>query len=113
MMIDTFSSFQLLKEIDPIGQLFLIIVSAGIAIQIIGLIFLIRFKSVRIPELKSSIKLPGVSIIKTCYKLEDNEEEHFDIFFRQDYLGSLQLIFVVSDDLDPVVPLVRKYLAKY
>jgi ceramide glucosyltransferase len=57
--------------------------------------------------------LPGVSIVKTCFRAEDNEEKNFEVLFHQDYPGPIQILFVVSNESDPIVPLIRKFLARF
>ena len=57
--------------------------------------------------------LPGVTILKPCYRVEDGEQENYEYFFNQDYPGPLQLLFVASSETDPAVALVKQFLAKY
>jgi len=92
---------------------FTYIVYFGLGIYCFGLVCLIRFVRKKIPALKSDQPLPGVSIIKTCYKAEDNEEVNFDILFHQDYPVPYQILFVVSSDTDPIVPLIQTFLTRY
>ena len=102
-LTDTFSYFQLA---------FITFIVGDILIQCVGLISTLAFKFKPIPKLNPKNGFPGASIIKPCFSNLDHEEENFKIFFEQDYLGPVQLIFVVSNETDPIVPLVRKMISE-
>lgn len=85
---------------------------AGLIIHGLGIIVLLLFRFRKIPSLAPN-HLPGVSLIKPCFGKQDNEEENFDTFFNQDYAGEIQIVFVVSQETDPVVEVIKKYIARY
>jgi ceramide glucosyltransferase len=86
----------------------------GLAVQIFGILsMLIFYFFKKPPKLDIRKPLPGVSIIKSCYQAADNEKENFDAFFHQDYAGPIEILFTVSSELDPIVPLIQRYLKKY
>jgi cellulose synthase/poly-beta-1,6-N-acetylglucosamine synthase-like glycosyltransferase len=86
---------------------------AACAIQVFSLVTTFVFARLRPPPLPPEHRFPGVTIIKTCCGDEDNEIENFDVLFRQDYPGPLQLIFTSPSDHDPANAVVRHYLEKY
>lgn len=45
--------------------------------------------------------------------ISDREDINFDAFFRQNYPGPVQLLFSVSTEDDPVIPVVRELMKKY
>lgn len=105
-------AMEILRQI--LEKIFLGCVSIATFTQLFGLIGIIRFRSAKkAPPLPTGVPLPGITIIKACYGIGENEEENFDVFFRQNYKGPIQLIFAVSNESDPVVPTVRRYLNKY
>jgi cellulose synthase/poly-beta-1,6-N-acetylglucosamine synthase-like glycosyltransferase len=94
----------------------------GLIIHLLGAACFIRFffKGKPSQTLRKTLtqgekteKLPGVTIIKTCYKTQDNEEENFNILFQQDYSGPLQILFVISEETDSIAPLITTYLKRY
>lgn len=93
--------------------LFLGLVLVGVALHFVGWIGLLAFRFRRTPSLDRTASLPGVTIIKPCYSNSDQEEIHFRHFFDQDYPGPVQLLFVVTQESDPIVPIIRSYLKRY
>lgn len=91
------------------GLMFLI----AIAAHALGLFATIAFRLTPIRKLNSERGLPGVTILKPCKENDDNEEENFAGFFTQDYAGPLEILFVVASYSHPIVPVVRRTLAKY
>lgn len=87
----------------------------GVAIQVLGLgcLLVFYFQKPRPLWIPEGQRLPSVTILKSCHSAADNEAVNFDTFFRQDYPGKLQLLFVVSTENAPIVPIVRDYLARY
>jgi len=85
----------------------------GIVLQCIGLFGLLLFRFRPVQQLRNDKPLPGVSIIKPCFTNIDNEEQNFDAFFNQTYPGKIQLLFVVSQKTDPIVPVIQSFLARY
>ncbi|MBY0370218.1 glycosyltransferase [bacterium] len=84
-----------------------------LAIIAVSAACLLRFYFRKAPALNARKEYPGVSLIKPCHKAEDNEEENFDAYFKQDYPGPLEVMFVVSSDKAPIVPLIQEYIARY
>src|SRR5205823_6026505 len=93
-------------------QLVTTITLVGILIQLVGLALCLWFYFTRKPPKTLSAPYPGVTLVKPCFKAEDNEQENFASHFRQDYPGAIEILFVVSRETDPVVPIVRDYIAK-
>lgn len=95
----------------------LAIIAVSSALQLLGVGCLIRFYFRKPPKRDWSTvprdQLPGVTIIKPCYRAQDGEEYSFVSFFEQDYPGPIQLLFAVSNETDPIVPLVKTFLARY
>ncbi|MCB0418845.1 MAG: glycosyltransferase [Bdellovibrionaceae bacterium] len=97
-----------------IADTFFWVAVVGCSLQLLGIVCLIIFYFHKAPPLKKrSGSYPGITMIKCCVNAFDNEEENFDVFFRQDYPGPQQLIFTVPDLSAPVVPVIQSYLAKY
>src|SRR5690349_10280450 len=86
---------------------------AGLGIEFLGMISMVRFYFRKAPPLPALKKLPGISIIKPCYGINENEQENFQNFFLQNYQGPIQILFVVSDEKDPVVPTIKEYLRRF
>lgn len=70
-----------------------------------------RATSLQIPDLPGAY--PGVSIVKTCCGVRDNEDQLFVHFFEQQYPGPLQLIFTVPEASDPAVVLIKDFQVRY
>ena len=95
-----------------------IIITLSILFQLSGLCCTIWFYFQKPSPLnKKRSSFPGVTIIKPCHHHQDKEEENFDHFFNQDYekefRAPLELIFVVSTDKAPIIPIIQSYLSKY
>lgn len=88
-----------------------VVIGLGLALQVIGLVCFLNFYFRKKPALPSS--LPGITVIKPCYKIADWEDKNFDTYFNQDYQGPVELIFVVSENTDPAVPLINDFVARY
>jgi ceramide glucosyltransferase len=88
-------------------------IGTSLLIQTVGLVCLFIFRFVPLPKLNLPVPLPGASIIKPCFSNLDSEESNFKVFFEQDYAGPIQLIFVVSNETDPIVPIVKGLFKKY
>lgn len=100
-------------HLSGIPLILALIVIFGIVIQLVGVLGLMVFKFRPLPQLRADKPLPGVTVIKPCFSNLDNEEQNFDAFFNQTYAGKLQLLFVVSQETDPIIPVVKKFLARY
>ena len=89
------------------------LIAFDLSLQLLGIgslfFFLFRKKRVLSPD----GPYPDVSLVKPCYANADGEEKNFDVLFRQDYPGKLQILFAVSEPDDPIVPVVEAFLRKY
>jgi ceramide glucosyltransferase len=85
----------------------------AMAVDALGFVGMLWFRFRPLPSLQRDKPLPGVSIIKACYANQDNEIENFDSFFNQDYTGPIEILFTISSESDPIVPVLRHYLEKY
>ncbi len=83
----------------------------AVSIHFLGLLFFLNFIKNHKP--KPSNNFPPVTIIKPCLSVDDNEENNFDQFFNQDYPAPFQILFVASNETDPAVELVKKFIKKY
>ncbi|MGZ3686706.1 MAG: glycosyltransferase [Bdellovibrionota bacterium] len=91
-----------------------IVFGIGMAVQFLGLGGLVWFRRKTPPKFDPALReFPGVTMIKACHGTGDNEEVNFDTYFHQDYPGPFELLFVVSYDDAPVVPIIQRYLEKY
>ncbi len=90
-----------------------ITVLIGISLHFIGLAGLLRFRLRKTPKIEAQHPFPSVTLIKPCYSNIDNEEMNFKAFFEQDYPGKIQILFVVSQITDPIVPIIQKLIALY
>lgn len=55
----------------------------------------------------------GVTILKPVKGMDEGSYENFASFCRQQYSGSLQLLFAVAVDDDPAVPVIRRLMADF
>jgi ceramide glucosyltransferase len=94
-------------------MLFFALAALGIAAQLVGLALFVGFALRTRPDVGRLREFPGVTVLKPCYQIEDEEAVNYDTFFHQDYPGPLQLLFVASRETDPAVPLVREFLKAY
>lgn len=63
---------------------------------------------------RSPMPAPGVSVLKPLKGLDpDHSERCLRSWLGQDHAGPLQFLFVVADEADPVVPLVRRLIAEH
>ena len=90
-----------------------IFLGIGLGVQALGALSMIRFYFKRPRPLPLLKDYPGITIIKPCYGINENEEENFLHFFLQKYAGPIQLLFVVSNEGDPVVPVIKNYLRQF
>ena len=102
-----------MRIVGILNDLLICIIALGWSIQALGLIALFFYIFERKRVFNPALPLWGVSIIKPCCGNQDNESENFDSFFNQDYPGKFQIIFSVSEESDPIVPVIQSYLKKY
>lgn len=93
------------------GLLMLAFVGA-MALQVYGMLGMVRFYFKKPPRLDPSKPLPSVTIVKACHLAEDGEAKNFEGFFKQRYAGQIQLLFVVDNESVPVAPIIREALAR-
>jgi ceramide glucosyltransferase len=95
----------------------LLIALAPFAYYIIAIIAARRFfgrrRSARLEsENRSSDFTPPVSILKPIYGLDRETYENYASFCRQDY-PQFEILFCVSDDSDPAVPVIQKLIQDF
>jgi ceramide glucosyltransferase len=95
----------------------LLIALAPFAYYIIAIIAARRFFGRRVPAVAdsgsaSSDFTPSVSILKPIYGLDRETYENYASFCRQDY-PEFELLFCVSDDRDPAVPVIQKLIQDF
>ena len=62
----------------------------------------------------SPVPAPGVSVLKPLKGLDPGQSERcLRSWLGQDHAGPLQFLFVVADEDDPVVPLVRRLISEH
>lgn len=101
-----------LGGLGPLGLVALVFLVAAVFVQGFGFFCMLWFRFRPLPKLQAA-PYPGVSVVKCCFDNVDNEEENFRHFFEQTYPGKFELLFVVGNIEDPIVPTIRRYLARY
>ncbi len=104
----SFSSY----STQPLCLLLLGFLVAALAVAYFGLFGTFVFFFQKIPPLASG-RAPGVTVIKPCFDNKDNEAENLDCFFNQDYPGPVEILFTITSPKDPIVPVLKQYLARY
>jgi ceramide glucosyltransferase len=89
------------------------LVFLGLGIHFFGWYALLHFRFRRSLKLNSKSKLPRVTIVKPAHSNNDREEINFPSFLNQDYPGEIEVLFMVSMETDPVVPLIKKILKQH
>ena len=90
----------------------LIVALAPLAYYLIAVIAGLRFFS-REPSVASvSDFSPAVSLLKPVFGLDREAYENYASFCRQDY-PEFEILFCVSDDRDPAVPVIEKLIGDF
>jgi ceramide glucosyltransferase len=89
----------------------LLIALAPFGYYIVAIIAARRFFS-KPANLPANDFTPPVSILKPIYGLDREAYENYASFCRQDY-PEFEILFCVSDDRDPAVPVIQKIIADF
>jgi ceramide glucosyltransferase len=89
----------------------LLVALAPFGYYIIAIIAARRFFSKRLLPLAADFT-PPVSILKPIYGLDRETYENYASFCRQDY-PEFEILFCVSDDRDPAVPIIQKIIVDF
>lgn len=89
----------------------LIVALVPFAYYIVAIVAARRFFSKRTSPVAADFT-PPVSILKPIYGLDRETYENYASFCRQDY-PEFEILFCVSDDQDPAVPVIRKVIQDF
>jgi ceramide glucosyltransferase len=89
----------------------LLVALAPFGYYIVAIIAARRFFAKRANSLSSDFT-PPVSILKPIYGLDRETYENYASFCRQDY-PEFEILFCVSDDQDPAVPVIQKIIVDF
>ena len=89
----------------------LLVALAPFGYYIVAIIAARRFFSKRATPLAADFT-PPVSILKPIYGLDRETYENYASFCRQDY-PEFEILFCVSDDRDPAVPVIQKIIEDF
>lgn len=89
----------------------LLVALAPFGYYIVAIIAARRFFAKRSTPLAEGFT-PPVSILKPIYGLDRETYENYATFCRQDY-PEFEILFCVSDDRDPAVPVIQKIIADF
>ncbi len=89
----------------------LLVALAPFGYYIVAIIAARRFFAKRSAPLAEGFT-PPVSILKPIYGLDRETYENYASFCRQDY-PEFEILFCVSDDRDPAVPVIQKIIADF
>lgn len=56
---------------------------------------------------------PGLTLLKPLKGADATSRDSLLTWFRQDYVGPVQILFGVADEQDPIVPIVRELIAAH
>jgi len=90
----------------------LLVALAPFAYYIVAIIAARRFFGKRSSAASCSDFIPPLSILKPIYGLDRETYENYASFCRQDY-PDFEILFCVSDEQDPAVPVVQKLIADF
>src|SRR6202021_977441 len=85
---------------------------APLAYYLVALFAVSRFFSSRRLATASPEFAPHVSILKPVYGLDRETYQNYASFCRQDY-PEFEILFCVSDEQDPAVPVIRKIIQDF
>ena len=89
----------------------LLVALAPFGYYIVAIVAARRFFAGRATSLPNEFT-PPVSILKPIYGLDRETYENYASFCRQDY-PEFEILFCVSDDRDPAVPVIEKIIADF
>ena len=89
----------------------LLVALAPFGYYVVAIIAARRFFATRANPLSSDFT-PPVSILKPIYGLDRETYENYASFCRQDY-PEFEILFCVSDDRDPAVPVIQKIIVDF
>jgi ceramide glucosyltransferase len=89
----------------------LMVALAPFGYYIVAIIAARRFLAKRATPLAADFTAP-VSILKPIYGMDRETYENYASFCRQDY-PEFEILFCVSDDRDPAVPVIQKIIAEF
>ena len=96
---------------EAIRAALLLVALAPFGYYIVAIVAARRFFSKRTASLPGDFT-PAVSILKPIYGLDRETYENYASFCRQDY-PEFEILFCVSDDRDPAVPVIQKIIVDF
>jgi ceramide glucosyltransferase len=95
-----------------VGDAFLALAAAPVIYYFIAIVAARKFFSAPAKSSQPLDFFPPVSILKPIRGLDRETYENFSSFCRQDY-PEFEILFCVSDDTDPAVPVIKKIIADF
>jgi len=87
-----------------------IIILPSLVYNLIALACARRFFSLSTPAVATA---PSVTILKPVKGMDEESYDNFASFCRQEYNGTVQLLFAAASADDPVIPLIRKLVQEF